>query len=343
MNYKELVSPENLFLAFDEFKRGKRNREEVMRFERNLEWNILELSHDLEAKTYRHGPYFTFKIWDPKFRVISKACVRDRIVHHALFKYLNGIFDKTFIFHSYSSRVGKGTHLGVNNLAKMMEKVSQNFTRHAYALKCDIRKFFASINHKILYNLIAKNVRDKEILWLIEAIISSFAGGGIPLGNLTSQIFANIYLHELDEYIKHELRIKFYTRYADDFAILHQDKKYLQDLIPLVDNFLTNKLKLQLHPNKIIIRKLSQGIDFLGYICFPHHRLIRTKTKHRMLKKLHERKDQLRNEEIDAEKFNQSLQSYLGMLKHANTFKLRQTISSPSSPAPPSPPQNVSS
>lgn len=179
MNFIDLASPENLFIAFDEFKRGKRKKEDVMLFEKNLEENIFELSQQLLSKTYQHGPYATFAICDPKYRIISKACVRDRIVHHALFSYLNALFDKTFIFHSYSSRVGKGTHLGVKHLYTMMRKVSRNFTQKAHALKCDIRKFFDSIDHRILLDLISKKVADNGILWLTETIISSFNRGGI--------------------------------------------------------------------------------------------------------------------------------------------------------------------
>lgn len=178
MDYAALVSPENLFAAFDEFKRGKRNKKDVIEFEVNLEENIFQLSKELLERTYRHGSYKIFPVWDPKYRVISKATVRDRVVHHAVFKYLNDIFDKTFYHHSYSSRLGKGTHLGVSNLYIMMRKVSRNFTATAYALKCDIRKFFASIDHEILLKLIERRVYGSAILWLIKAIISSFAVGG---------------------------------------------------------------------------------------------------------------------------------------------------------------------
>lgn len=174
MEYKDLVSPENLFIAFDEFKRGKRKKKDVMEFERNLEWNIFELSQDLLSKTYKHGPYHTFFVHDPKFRIINKASVGDRIVHHALFQYLYRLFDKTFIFHSYSSRIDKGTHIAVKNLHRKMRKVSRNFTKNAYALKCDIRQFFANIDHQILLRLISKKVNDPDILWLTGKIINSY-------------------------------------------------------------------------------------------------------------------------------------------------------------------------
>ncbi len=175
MDYKTLVSPENLFSAFDEFKRGKRKKKDVMLFERNLEENIFELSVELLSKTYSHGPYSTFYIWDPKFRIINKAGVRDRVVHHVLFQYLYGLFDKTFIHHSYSSRISKGTHKGMYAMHEAMRKISKNFTEQRHVLKCDIRKFFESVDHEILFQLIGGKVFDPDILWLIQKVIDSYS------------------------------------------------------------------------------------------------------------------------------------------------------------------------
>ncbi|KKR05424.1 MAG: RNA-directed DNA polymerase [Candidatus Peregrinibacteria bacterium GW2011_GWC2_39_14] len=174
MDYTALCSPENLFKAFDEFICSKRKKKDVIEFATDLEENIFELSRELLSKTYNHGEYSRFHIWDPKFRIIHKAKVRDRIVHHVIFAYLYEVFDKTFIFHSYSSRLNKGTHLGVENLHKMMRKVSCNFKKTGYALKCDVKKFFASVDHEILFHLIVRKVHDKDILALIEGIIASF-------------------------------------------------------------------------------------------------------------------------------------------------------------------------
>lgn len=172
--YEKLFSPENLFQAFDEFKRGKRKKKDVMEFEHQLEENIFQLSHDALSGTYQHGSYMRFYVWDPKFRIIHKASVRDRLVHHVVFGHLYEIFDKHFIDHSYSSRVNKGTHRGMKNLYSIARKVSQNFTRNAYVLKCDIRKFFASIDHEILLNLIRKRIVDEKIMELIAMIVESF-------------------------------------------------------------------------------------------------------------------------------------------------------------------------
>lgn len=339
MDYQFLVSPENLFAAFQEFRCGKAKKEDVMNFERNLETQIFELSEQLKSQKYTHGAYKNFAIWDPKFRRISKASVRDRIVHHALFNYLYDLFDKTFIFHSYSSRLDKGTHLGVYNLHAMMRKITHNFRRSAYALKCDVRQFFATIDHGILVELIRSRVADEDVMWLVKNIIESYGGSththththceatiGIPLGNVTSQLFANIYLNELDQFVKHRLRVKYYVRYADDFIILHEDKSHLFSLIKAISDFLENNLRLTLHFNKITLHKIRSGIDFLGYICFPKFRLLRTKTKKRMFKKILEQLDRMEAKTINSQKFNQTLQSYLGMLKHANSFKLKQKL-----------------
>ena len=193
-------------------------------------------------------------------------------------------------------------------------------------MKCDIRKFFASIDQDILLELIKRKVDDIEALWLIEKIIRSFPSG-LPLGNVTSQLFANIYLNELDQFVKHNLREKYYLRYCDDFIILGEDEKNLCGLVPVIDDFLQGTLGLQLHPDKIILRKQRQGIDFLGYVVLPHHRVLRTKTKRRIMKKIQRKRDELDNGNISEESFNQGLQSYLGVLKHCNGWKIKQKIS----------------
>lgn len=190
-------------------------------------------------------------------------------------------------------------------------------------LKLDIKKFFASIDHETLISLLNEKIHSQEILWLLKQIIASFHSDygcekGIPLGNLTSQVFANIYLDELDQFVKHKLKIKYYLRYADDFVILSSDKQSLERFIATISNFLGNYLKLELHPKKIIFRNLNWGIDFLGYIVLPHYRLPRTKTKRRILINLRKK--------AGLENFNQSLQSYLGFLKHADSFKIMQDL-----------------
>lgn len=321
MNYFELISVENLFQAYFEFRKGKKKRFDLQIFERNLEDNLFDLHQQLKTRIYRHGSYQSFYVQDPKQRHIHKAEIKDRIVHHLLYKYLYELFDKTFIYDSYSCRLSKGTHRGVKRLEKFARKVSKNYTRDCWALKLDIKKFFASVDHKILAQLLEKQIKDKDILWLLSEVIESFSGSpskGIPLGNLTSQIFANIYLNELDQSVKHKLKVKYYLRYADDFIILDSNKDTLCEYVGILAEFLKDDLNLKLHPKKIIIRKLDWGIDFLGYIVLPHYILPRTKTKRRIFNKL--------KEKINDSNFDQSLQSYLGYLLHSNSFELKQRL-----------------
>lgn len=326
-SYHKLISIESLFQAWDEFKKGKRKKSDVQLFERDLEDNLFDLHYQLKSKTYRHGSYQEFYVNDPKRRHIHKASVADRIVHHLLYKYLYKMLDKTFIYDSYSCRLNKGTHKVVKRLEYFARRASENYTRDCFALKCDIKKFFANVDHEILINLLRAKVSDRNIIWLLEQVISSFSSEddqkkGIPLGNLTSQIFANIYLNELDKFIKHKLKIKYYLRYADDFMIIASDKNFLLPCIDTSQQFLRDNLLLELHPKKITIRKLSWGIDFLGYIVLPYHILPRTKTKRRMFKKIDTRAREYYKGAIDKFSLDQTLASYAGYLSHANGYEL---------------------
>lgn len=319
-HYLKLISIKTLFQAWEEFRKGKRKRLEVQIFERHLGDNLFNLHQALRAKSYQHGSYASFYVQDPKQRHIHKASVQDQIVHHLLYKFLYELFDKSFIYDSYSCRLNKGTHKGVLRLEKFARKVSKNYTSSCWALKMDIKKFFASVDHSILLSLLKKKISDENILWLLSKVINSFHsedrdGKGIPLGNLTSQVFANIYLNELDQFVKHKLKVRSYIRYADDFLLLSNNKEYLHNLIGLIKTFLQDKLRLEFHPNKITSRKLEWGIDFLGYIVLPYCRLPRTKTKRRILRKV-------RSLKIS----DQSLASYLGYLSHADAFKVEQEL-----------------
>lgn len=325
--YQDLISIKNLFQAWNEFKKGKRSKSDVRIFESELEDNIFLLQRSLMNESYEHGSYQSFYVFDPKFRHIHKSLVRDRIIHHLLYKYLYSIWDKTFIFDSYSCRLGKGTHRAVKRLADLIRKVSNNNTLVCYSLKCDINKFFDSVDHKILFRILKTKVKDKKILTLFYKIIYSFDSKkgikkGIPLGNLTSQIFANIYLNDLDQFIKHRLKVKYYIRYVDDFIILSCNKKYLYKLITEIDSFLNKKLKLSLNNRKTNIRKYSCGVDFLGYTILPFVILPKGKTKKRIIHKMKSKLNQHILGKVSNYSLNQSLQSYLGFLKHANAYKL---------------------
>lgn len=215
----------------------------------------------------------------------------------------------------------------------MAWKLSKNNTKTVWFLKCDISKFFDSVNHEILLKLISLRIQDKNLLELLEKIIQSYQtrnnnseNYGIPLGNLTSQLFSNIYLNFLDQFIKRKLSEKCYVRYADDFVILSYDKTHLENLIPKLREFLKTELKLLLHSKKILIRRWDQDIDFLGYELFPHHIVLRTKTKRRILRKILHNRQLLTKDLIATKSFNQSVQSYLGVLKHCCGYKLQRII-----------------
>lgn len=317
--YNHIITTENLLQAWKEFSFNKKKKIDVVLFQAKLMDNIFKLRDDLENMRYVHDSYHSFNISDPKPRHIHKATIRDRVVHRLLYRELYYYFDKKFIFDSYSCREMKGTHRAICRFAKTARKVSKNNTCTVWVLKCDIKKFFATVDHTILKKIILKHIEDRNVFLLLEKAIESFNtkgnfGVGLPLGNLTSQLFANIYMNEFDQFVKKKLKIKQYIRYADDFVILDRDKKKLIDLIPFIENFLCDTLHLSLNQNKMCIKTLASGIDFLGWVHFPYHRVLRTTTKKRMLKRI---KDHPTFETIS---------SYLGMLKHGNAYTIRRKM-----------------
>jgi len=317
--YEHIISLENLLEAWKEFVRGKRNRKDVQEFERNLMSNVLSLHKELSDKSYKHSAYEAFSISDPKPRDIHKASVRDRLLHHALYRELYPFFNRTFISHSYSCRLNKGTHRALNAFRDFARKVSKNHTKTVWVLKCDIRKFFASIDQAVLLQIIRNYIPDSNIIALIERIIGSFhaikEGVGLPLGNLTSQLFVNIYMNQFDQWMKHKMKAKHYIRYADDFVILSLDKNWLIKLVPKIAEFLEEHLKLSLHPNKVYIKSFTSGVDFLGWVHFHDHRILRTVSKKRMFRNIKKQEGK-----------QKTVQSYLGLLSHGNTEILAKKI-----------------
>jgi retron-type reverse transcriptase len=313
--FNDIISIDNLLLAWPEFLSGKKSKRDVQEFGLHLMDNILTLHEDLQNKTYVHGGYYAFNICDPKPRSIHKASVRDRLLHHAVYRILYPFFDKTFIADSFSCRLNKGMHKGINRFRDFAYKVSKNHTRTCWALKCDIRKFFANIDHSILLDLLRRRISDKNILWLLERVIVSFSipgkpSVGLPLGNLTSQLLVNIYMNEFDQFMKHRLKARYYIRYADDFVILSESQQGLENLVPKIAQFLIERLRLTLHPDKLFIKTVASGVDFLGWIHFPDHRVLRTASKQRMLRHLKEKSDEA------------TVASYRGLLQHGNAKKL---------------------
>jgi retron-type reverse transcriptase len=328
---EDIASTENLLLAWREFERGKRRKRDVQEFSLRLTDNILALHRDLVDGSYRHGGYQAFNISDPKPRNIHKATVRDRLVHHAIYRVLYPFFDRTFIADLYSCRLNKGTHRALNRFRDFFCRASWNNTRTCWVLKCDIKKFFANIDHEILLAILQRRIANPDILVLFCHVIESFSsscvhGGmrphttmagkqarpiGLPLGNLTSQLLVNIYMNEFDQFVKHYLKVKHYIRYADDFVIFSHDRAWLQELVPAIAAFLRGRLRLELHPDKLFITAVASGVDFLGWIHFPDHRMLRTATKRRVMRWLY------------ASPSEATLNSYLGLLNHGDAERLR--------------------
>jgi RNA-directed DNA polymerase len=319
--FDHITSLQNIHEAWQEFVCGKRLKPDVAEFQLNFSFNMSQLHSDLRSKIYKHGPYKAFPINDPKPRIIHKAMVRDRLLHHAIHRVLYPYFDNKFVFDSYSCRDFKGTHRAMRRLDDFVRKVSQNNRRTCWILKCDIRKFFASVDQEILIKILAKHIADKNTLWLLGVVIKSFysaaPGKGLPLGNLTSQILANVYMNEFDQFVKHGLKHRHYIRYADDFVLMHTDRTALTDILPRIGHSLEEKLKLSLHPDKVFIKALASGVDFLGWVHFPHHRVLRTATKKRMFRNIKAKNGR-----------PETVQSYLGLLSHGNAWKLQKKIAS---------------
>lgn len=328
--YPQITTIDAVYSGYRGFRSGKRKAHELLAFDRNREDNLAHLQTQLYLKSYRPGPYTVFYINDPKVRLIHKASIIDRIVHHIVSKKLESIFEPIFISYSYSCRQGKGTHKGVRDLIRLTRSVSRNNTRSCYGLKCDVKKFFASVDHTILFEILRDKLTDPDFIGILKLIIDSFDSGipgkGLPIGNLTSQYFANIYLNRFDQYVKHTLKIKYYLRYTDDFIILSESREYLLEVLEPIRQYLINELCLELHPQKIKLLDLKNGIDFLGYVIFPHHILPRNKTVKRIRRKMKERLNNLRSNQISRYQYNQSVQSYLGYLKHSNSYCLAQEL-----------------
>ncbi len=329
IDYDELISIENLFESWRAYRKGKSRKSDVMEFERHLEDNLFSLCNELKIGNYAHGKYLYFRISDPKKRDIYKSTVGDRVVHQAMYKYLCGKYEPQFSEYSFSSRKGKGTHKAVKTLKKKASATKINRKR-CWAMKYDVRKYFENIDHKILLAILRNKISDENIFNLLKIIVESFhkeTAKGVPLGNITSQVFANIYLNELDKFAENELKLKdCYVRYSDDFIIIGDNKKDLFDQVEKIRKFLSEKLMLELPQEKIAFRKLRWGIDFCGCIVLPNAVLLRNKTKGRMFGKISTIAHKTSLGKVSQGDFRRILDSYLGLLSHCNTHKLRSKI-----------------
>ena len=328
--YQEIISLENLFLAYKKARKGKTKKDYVKEFERDLENNLIILHEELKNKNYTPKPLKTFILRDPKTRKISKSNFRDRVVHHALVRIIEPIFDKTFIESNCAGRKRKGTLFAINKFNLFFRKVTKNYSSKGYCFKADIKHYFQEVDHDVLLEIIKRKIKDEKVIWLINQIIKRERGEGqsitkkvgMPLGNLTSQFFANIYLNELDYFVKHKLRVKYYIRYVDDFVILHESKEQLEIWREEINSFLKEKLKLELHNQKSKIISLSNGVDFVGFRNFYHFRLLRKRNIRSIKKKV----DKYKIEEISKDRILEIFQGWNAYAKWANSYKVRRKI-----------------
>lgn len=345
----------DLFQAYFDARRNKRNTINALCFEMDYEKNLFQLCEDIQNRTYQLGPSICFIVNHPVKREIFASNFRDRVVHHLIYNYISSIFEKNFIKDSYSCRVGKGTSYGIKRAAHFIRSCSQNYNRDCYILKLDIKGYFMAMDHNLLYQLIAKKLKNVKnanfdmdlIMYLIRKIIfhnptknchvktkkegwiglprskSLFyakPGKGFPIGNLTSQLFGNIYLNEFDHFARKRLSCKYYGRYVDDIVIVHSNNEYLKSIIPVIKKYLKEKLDIMLHPNKIYLQYYKKGVQFLGTFIKPYCKYIGKRAKGNFFVKIY------LSTTIPQEKFIAVANSYLGMMGHYNTFKLRKKM-----------------
>ncbi len=336
--YSQVANFTNLLDAARKAQRGKRYRENVLSFNYNLEKELIQLQTQLVAKTYCPGSYRTFEIMEPKRRLISAAPYRDRVVHHALCNVIVPLMEPTFVADSYANRVGFGTHRALRRFT--------TFARSSpYVLQCDIRKYFPSIDHAILKTAIRRKLKCPDTLWLIDTLIDNsnpqepvfdhFPGDdllaplqrrrGLPIGNLTSQFFANVYLNGFDHFVKEQLKISKYLRYVDDFAFFSDDYTHLIETRKAIEGFLAS-LRLTIHPIKSQLFETQHGASFLGFRILPTHIRVRTENLRRAKTRLRRLQVDYANHKISRQVAIQSLQSWQAHIAHGDTWKLRQQI-----------------
>ena len=339
--YPDIYRFDALYRAFRAARKGKRGRAAVADFELNLEHNLLRLAEELQEQTYCPGPYTNFYIHEPKRRLVSAAPFPDRVVHHALCRVIEPIWEARFIHTSYACRVGKGTH-------KALDQCQAWTRRWRYVFHGDIVKYFPAIDHEILRSLLARRIADRQVLWLIDQILlgsvgvlaaespqTCFAGDdlfalnrprGLPIGNLTSQFWANVYLHELDMFAKHTLRCPAYMRYMDDFLLFSDDKAQLQAWRTAIEQFLATRLRLLLHPQKRLVSPVKVGVDFCGFRIYPTHRRLRRSSIRRFVGRFRHQRAAFQAGNLPLEAVHQSVRSWIAHAAHGDTWRLRQRL-----------------
>jgi len=336
--FERIISFDNLVAAAKDAARGKRFKPAPALFQFGLESNLLQLQEELATRTYRPGPYHTFQIRDPKPRLISAAPYRDRVVHHAICRVVEPIFEREFIHDTYACRRGKGTHRALNRASRWCRQFR-------YALKCDVVKFFPSIDHEVLMLLLSRKIKCRDTLELLRIVIAGsnpqeqvhhyFPGDdlltplerrrGIPIGNLTSQFFGNVMLDPMDHFLKETKRCRGYVRYADDFLVFNDDKILLNDLLAELRAFL-GRYRLQLHPRKCQVLRVRDGLPFLGWQLFPDHRRLRRGTGVRIQRGLKRLARAYSRGEVELSRVRASVASWIGFLRHGDAWGLMRKL-----------------
>jgi retron-type reverse transcriptase len=346
--YAELTSWDNLLLAYHKASRGKRGQPGVAAFEYRLEEELFALQDELRSFSYHPGRYLSFYIHEPKQRLISAAPFRDRVAHHALCNLIEPLFEQGFIFDSYANRIGKGTH-------RALDRCQQFARRYPYVLQCDIRQFFPSIDHAILLDILKRKIADPDVLWLCEQILASGAGvlseeydmvyfpgddlfaalrpRGLPIGNLTSQFWANVYLNGFDHFVKRELRCTAYLRYVDDFLLFTDDKATLWRWKEAIVQRLA-ALRLTLHP-RAGPAPVGEGIPFLGFVVFPQRRRLKRRKGIYFRRRFIALLRAWARGEIPAWQVSASVQGWVNHVRYGNTIGLRRAVLLATSPTPP--------
>ena len=336
--YPQIVDFQNLLTASKKAQKGKKYQPNVMRFNVNLEKNLLLLQKQLREKTYQPGKYTSFYITEPKYRQISAAPYRDRVIHHGLCNIIVPLIESSFIDHSYANRIGYGTH-------KALKYFIKNYRNYDYVLQCDIRKFFPTIDHEILKEIIRHKIKCHDTLWLIDTIINNsneqesiiqyFDGDdlltpltrkkGLPIGNLTSQFFANFYLNYFDHFIYQKLKINKYVRYVDDFALFANNKNKLTQARLEIESYLS-QLRLKIHPIKSKLFSTQYGANFLGFRIFPNKIRVKNQNLHFARRRLKKLQEDYRQGNITIKQVLQSLKSWEAHLNYGDTYQLKKKI-----------------
>ena len=355
----------DIFQAYFDARKNKRNTINALAFEQNFESNLFALEEDIISRRYNPSKSICFIVNKPVKREIFAADFRDRVVHHLIYNYIAPVFEKIFINDSYSCRKGKGTYYGIKRIDHFIRSCTQNYSKDCYILKLDVKGYFMAMNRNILFDKVKTVLLNNRykiefdlylIIYLIQKTIfndptincvlkgkksdwdglpktkSLFHAApdcGLPIGNLTSQLFGNVYLNALDHFVKRDLKIKYYGRYVDDFILIHSDKDYLKSLIPKLSNFLLSTCNLSLHPDKIYLQHFSKGVKYLGAVIKPHRIYIANSTKGNFYAAIETQNKIVRDHKPsieEKEQFLSSMNSYLGIMKHYKTFNIRKRI-----------------